>query len=113
MCGIAGYVGTAQVPGERIDACLAAMRRRGPDSAGAAEFAPPDGGTVHLLATRLQIIDLDPRSDQPFRVGSKTLVFNGELYNYVELRLALERDGEAFDTGSDTEVMLRAIARRG
>src|SRR5262249_21752465 len=67
------------------------------------------GRHVELLHTRLSIIDLDPRAHQPMQVGTRTIAFNGELYNYRELRTELEREGVAFATSSDTEVLLRAI----
>jgi len=67
MCGIAGYVGPAPLPAERVARCLALMGRRGPDGGDAAHFAAPGGRHVHLLHTRLAIIDLDPRANQPFR----------------------------------------------
>lgn len=113
MCGIAGYVGGDRLSPDRTRACLGLMRRRGPDAAAEREFARPGGGFVHLLHSRLSIIDLDPRSDQPFRVGSKWMVYNGELYNYVEVRADLERRGRRFETTSDTEVLLNAIDLSG
>jgi asparagine synthase (glutamine-hydrolysing) len=113
MCGIAGYVGTRGLPRERIDRCLELMHRRGPDAAGAASVELPDGREAHLLATRLDIIDLNERANQPLRVGSKTLVFNGELYNYLEVRSDLERAGRRFATTSDTEVFLTALDEWG
>lgn len=113
MCGIAGYVGFDPPGRARVDACLGLMRRRGPDAASARSWVRPDGSQVHLLHSRLSIIDLDDRANQPFNVGSKWIVFNGELYNYVEVRAALERRGRAFATASDTEVLLTAIDELG
>lgn len=113
MCGIAGYLGR-RPPGERrVAAALAALQHRGPDNAGALRLATPDGGWCVLLHTRLSIIDLDPRANQPFAAGAGRLAVNGELYNYRELRTGLEAGGERFATGSDTEVMARAIGRWG
>lgn len=68
---------------------------------------------AQLLSTRLDVIDLTERANQPLRVGSRTIVYNGELYNYRELRADLERDGERFDSDSDTEVLVRVLARWG
>jgi asparagine synthase (glutamine-hydrolysing) len=114
MCGIAGYFGTAQLPHERIDAALQLMRRRGPDHAAARHFVTPTGRHVDLLHSRLSIVDLDPRSNQPFHIEPLWAVYNGELYNYVEVKAELERGGGApFTTTSDTEVLLRALARDG
>src|SRR5688500_13073533 len=89
MCGIAGYVGTSEIPRERRDACLALMGRRGPDHAAQQEWTTAGGNHVYLLHSRLGIIDLDARANQPFRVGAMSMVLNGELYNYRELRPAL------------------------
>ncbi len=113
MCGIAGYIGPHSIPSERIDACLRAMRRRGPDAAGVYDHRPAPGRRVYLLHSRLSIIDLDERANQPFRAGSNVLVYNGELYNYVELKQELTAAGHEFITQSDTEVLLRALAHWG
>lgn len=104
MCGIAGYIGTGDVPRERVRRCLSLMRHRGPDARGFYEHEG-SGGKVLLLHARLSIIDLDRRSDQPFQKGGAVTVFNGELYNYVEIRKRLESRGHTFCTDSDTEVL--------
>jgi asparagine synthase (glutamine-hydrolysing) len=110
MCGIAGYAGSQPLDRDAIDRSLALMQRRGPDAAASCHWQRPGGGHAYLLHTRLQIIDLDPRSDQPFRDGSKWLAYNGELYNYLEIRDELKAAcGAPFRTESDTEVLLRAI----
>jgi asparagine synthase (glutamine-hydrolysing) len=113
MCGIAGYIGSRELPAERLDATLALMRRRGPDHAAYRRFVTPAGKHVALLHSRLSIIDLDERSNQPLNVDDSWIVFNGELYNYVELKAELERGGFAFRTSSDTEVILRALREHG
>jgi asparagine synthase (glutamine-hydrolysing) len=113
MCGIAGHAGPTPVPPERVERCLEAMRHRGPDDASARSFVTPAGRRVDLLHRRLTIIDFDPRSNQPFRHGSLWVTTNGELYNYLELRAALERRGVAFRTASDTEVLAADLAARG
>ncbi|MBM3968025.1 MAG: asparagine synthase (glutamine-hydrolyzing), partial [Planctomycetes bacterium] len=71
------------------------------------------GKNAYLLHSRLSIIDLDPRANQPMRHGSKWIVQNGELYNYVELRGELIRGGAVFQTQSDTEVLLSMLDRQG
>jgi asparagine synthase (glutamine-hydrolysing) len=113
MCGIAGHFGALPVPRERAAACLALMRRRGPDAEGL--YRHESGGNhVLLLHTRLSIIDLDERANQPLRGGTKVLSFNGEIYNYLELRRSMEqRGGAPFETTSDTEVLLRQLADSG
>src|SRR3954451_21657727 len=109
MCGIAGYVGRDALAGERVQRTLALMHHRGPDDASHRAFDTPDGRRVELLHTRLTIIDLDPRSNQPMEVGGRWIAFNGELYNYLEVRRELEAAGVSFRTGSDTEVLLSAL----
>lgn len=113
MCGIAGYYGSRILGPERIQECLRRMRRRGPDHADFYHHRFSPDRSVYLLHSRLSIIDLDPRSHQPFRDGSRVMVYNGEMYNYLELRQELLAAGEEFRTSSDTEVLLRVIARRG
>ncbi len=113
MCGIAGYVGRGQLDPVRLERCLALMNRRGPDAAAQRHWVNPAGRHVHLLHTRLSIIDLDPRANQPFQIGSRWLVYNGELYNYVELKRELAAQGCRFATDSDTEVLLRAVDHFG
>ena len=112
MCGIAGYIGRDALSQSRIDDCLALMRRRGPDDATARTWLGPSGH-VHLLHSRLSIIDLDPRSHQPMHLDGTWIALNGELYNYVELRAELERAGVSLRTQSDTEVLLASIRQSG
>jgi asparagine synthase (glutamine-hydrolysing) len=114
MCGIAGYRGTAEIPEDRLQRCLALMRRRGPDAAAYHRHRGGDGIETVLLHSRLSIIDLGERANQPLRFGDKLLVVNGELYNYLELRRRLEgRGGAPFVTTSDSEVLLRLLAEDG
>jgi asparagine synthase (glutamine-hydrolysing) len=113
MCGIAGYSGPRAVDPTRIAACLALMRRRGPDHGASRQWTTRAGGHVCLLHSRLNIIDLNPRSNQPFAVGHKWIVCNGELYNYREVREALAAEGRTFVTESDTEVLLTALDQSG
>ena len=109
MCGIAGIVGGTRAQLERMSARLA---HRGPDAAGLLEHT--DIG-VRLAHTRFAILDLDRRSDQPFvsPCGRYALTFNGEIYNYVELRARLEAGGTTMRTTSDTEVLLQWLMRHG
>jgi asparagine synthase (glutamine-hydrolysing) len=110
VCGIAGYIGPRRLDEARIDATLALMRRRGPDHAAHRRFTTPDGRSVDLLHTRLSIVDLDPRSNQPFGYDGLWLALNGEIYNYVELRAEL---GHHLHTTSDTEVLVHALREYG
>lgn len=66
-----------------------------------------------LVHRRLAIIDLDERSIQPFWVRDKVLVYNGEIYNYLEVRRELEGLGQVFQTSGDTEVLARAWGDSG
>ncbi len=113
MCGIAGFIGTRRVSEETARDCLALMRRRGPDAFGLRRFTTSSGRHVLLLHSRLSIIDLDSRSDQPFNIQQSWMVLNGELYNYLEIKRRLAEAGISFHTRSDTEVFLAAICRDG
>lgn len=113
MCGIAGYQGKAPLPQARIDACLAIMNRRGPDHREARSWQAQDGTFTTLLHSRLSIIDLDPRANQPMHFDGGWIALNGELYNFVERRADLQRAGVALTTRSDTEVMLASIVTSG
>jgi asparagine synthase (glutamine-hydrolysing) len=113
MCGIAGVVRRdGAVTPDPSAALHAALAHRGPDGRGA--WRSPSGDAV-LVHTRLAIIDPGPSGAQPMATadGRYHLVFNGEVYNYRELRRGLEERGERFATGSDTEVLLRLLALEG
>lgn len=113
MCGIAGYAGPDPLPRERIEQALSLLHHRGPDHSAHRSFRTPAGRHVTLMYVRLSIIDLDPRANQPLRRGTRWLTYNGELYNYLELRRRLEREGVAFETESDTEVLVAALDHLG
>jgi asparagine synthase (glutamine-hydrolysing) len=107
MCGINAIFAYATnapaVDREELIATREAMRLRGPDGADA---WISDDGRVGLGHRRLAIIDLSPGGAQPMRRGELVIVFNGEIYNYRELRAALEARGRMFTSQSDTEVLL-------
>ncbi|HEX5425740.1 MAG TPA: asparagine synthase (glutamine-hydrolyzing) [Candidatus Acidoferrales bacterium] len=113
MCGIAGYQGYKSIDQERIDACLALMTRRGPDHQKVQQWRAPSGAHTVLLHSRLSIIDLDPRANQPMHFGHLWISLNGELYNFVERRQDLQRAGVSLTTRSDTEVLLASISTFG
>ncbi len=113
MCGIAGYFGPKKLADEKLRATLALMRRRGPDAADQWHHATPEGWHVHFLHTRLAIIDLDPRANQPYACGRGVLSYNGELYNYQELRAPLLARGVPLATTSDTEILALLLAQGG
>jgi asparagine synthase (glutamine-hydrolysing) len=104
MCGIAGIVGEYQE--NQLDAMLASQHHRGPD----ATRSYFDDGFAALGHNRLSIIDLSAQSNQPFvdNSGRYVLVFNGEIYNYIELKAELQNQYD-FKTKSDTEVLLAAF----
>ena len=109
MCGIAGIVDEQR---SSLHSMLRSLSHRGPDAAGVHELENWQCALGHV---RLSILDLDPRSNQPFRspCGRYALTFNGEVYNYVELRKELESGGVVFQTTSDTEVLLHWLIRFG
>lgn len=113
MCGIAGYFGSDSLPQARLAATLSLMGRRGPDHAAHRHWQNQAGRQIYLLHSRLSIIDLDARANQPLQVASKHLIFNGELYNYLERRAELTARGHTFATESDTEVLLMSIHHLG
>jgi asparagine synthase (glutamine-hydrolysing) len=116
MCGICGSVrlrsGTPPIDLDAFRRTRDFMARRGPDGVG--EWLSPDG-RVALGHRRLAILDLSPAGAQPMvdPSGRLRIVFNGEIYNFRELRADLERDGDRFTTQSDTEVLLALWAREG
>jgi asparagine synthase (glutamine-hydrolysing) len=107
MCGIAGYFGTKNLENDVITKTLAVLLRRGPDYQKYKKYSIDDFKSLHFFHTRLSIIDLDPRSNQPLEDSLFSLVFNGELYNYLEIKKDLESKGIKFLTLSDTEVILK------
>jgi asparagine synthase (glutamine-hydrolysing) len=112
MCGIAGFIGKREIDNGALTTCLGLMRRRGPDHGSYKHWQHPNYN-LYLLHTRLSIIDLDERANQPFNVGSKWIAYNGELYNYLEIKEGLQKQGCEFQTTSDTEVLLNGIDKLG
>lgn len=116
MCGLAGIVLRGGAPLGDATALAGvlgdALAHRGPDGAGSWLSADRAALLVHL---RLAIIDPGPSGAQPMATldGRLQIVFNGEVYNFRELRAELESRGERFTTAGDTEVLLRLIARDG
>lgn len=111
MCGI--YGSTIRYQDQQVREKLKRTGFRGPDKSGFKKF---DVGDSHVTLghNRLAIVDLDPRSNQPFNYQDKVeIVFNGEIYNFKTLRPKLEQLGYAFTTSSDTEVMCAAYLEYG
>ena len=112
VCGIFGAVGVQDLGSERWRAMADAMAHRGPDDRGLKVFADPGIVLGHL---RLSILDLSPLGHQPMASadGSCWVVFNGEIYNFREVRSELQARGHAFRSESDTEVILAAYREWG
>lgn len=110
MCGIACLIELTgrEVEPRTLQAMNDAARHRGPDAQAGAVF-----GRVGLGHTRLSIIDVAERSNQPMSRLGRHLVFNGEIYNYLEVRRDLIARGHRFTTDSDTEVLLLALVEWG
>ncbi|MBW8327099.1 MAG: asparagine synthase (glutamine-hydrolyzing) [Prolixibacteraceae bacterium] len=105
MCGILGILGFEPIEENRTKAIMgmtSTLQHRGPDGFG--YYISPD---VALGQTRLSIIDLST-GDQPFTTEKSIMVYNGEVYNYIEIRKELEQQGVRFKSTSDTEVIVRA-----
>jgi asparagine synthase (glutamine-hydrolysing) len=113
MCGICGVVGVAD---ERLARDMAGrIAHRGPDGEGVCVFDAGNGPPVTLAHRRLSIIDPTERGAQPmsWQQGRLTITYNGEIYNYRELKRELEAEGIKFHSDCDTEVLLALYARDG
>jgi asparagine synthase (glutamine-hydrolysing) len=113
MCGIAGIVSrnTALVQQQKLQSMATALQHRGPDGEG---FWMDGKNNVGFAHRRLAIIDLSSTGAQPMHYkGRYSIVYNGEIYNYIELRNELKKLGHHFSTQSDTEVILAAYAEYG
>src|SRR5205809_1599529 len=115
MCGLAGIVTSGQPVADAqalASGLAAALAHRGPDGEGL--WISPSHNVV-LAHRRLAIIDPSPDGAQPMATPDARyrIVFNGEVYNYRELRRQLEERGDRFATAGDTEVLLRLLAREG
>jgi len=110
LCGIAGWVGRP-LPGG-LDSLLNLLAHRGPDDQGSWEDPHGMAGLGHR---RLSILDLSPSGHQPMASedGRAQIVFNGEIYNFRELRKELETQGTTFRSHSDTEVLLALYRKEG
>lgn len=114
MCGIAGwqYLSGSEAPNGTLDRMAGSIRHRGPDDKG--EYREPADG-IALAHSRLSIIDLSDASHQPMLDAARriVLVYNGELYNFRELRRELQGRGHGFCSAGDTEVVLRSFIEWG
>lgn len=113
MCGIVGQIffdTEAFVNQEAMNQALWLLSKRGPDNQASMCF-----GKAHMGHARLSVLDVSDNSNQPFvdESGRYVLVFNGEIFNFRELRSELIRTGETFRTTGDTEVLQRLLIREG
>lgn len=110
MCGFIAAFTDFEFPQDSANQALLRMHRRGPDGEGEWRC-----NGVFLGHRRLAILDLDPRSTQPLHSACNrfAIVFNGEIYNYRQLRSELEKEGYGFKTESDTEVILALFSNEG
>lgn len=103
MCGIAGFYKTI-VSSDQVKTLTDNLKHRGPDDQGT--YIKGDTGLIH---TRLSIIELSELGSQPYQFDDLVLVYNGELYNYDEVREELKKNGYHFVSDSDTEVLIKAF----
>lgn len=110
MCGICGIVGSSDR--DAIERMTATLAHRGPDDSGVAHFPEV---ALDLGHRRLSIIDLSPRGHQPMagKGGHLSITYNGEIYNYRELKKSLDPERHRFESETDTEVILHLYEERG
>ncbi|HVG12559.1 MAG TPA: asparagine synthase (glutamine-hydrolyzing) [Flavisolibacter sp.] len=111
MCGIAGIISGTGHHLQRLKSATHVLQHRGPEGEG---FFTNEGATALLGHRRLCIIDLSPAAKQPMNYADRyTIVYNGELYNYIELKAELVQKGFGFTSSSDTEVVIASYAAYG
>ena len=113
MCGIAGYISISkQFTQQQLKDAAAVMQHRGPDADG---FYFSENNTVGFAHRRLSILDLSTAANQPMLSanGRYCIVFNGEVYNFNELKEQLADKGASLKTSSDTEVILELFVQKG
>ncbi len=110
MCGIAGcyYFKSLKNNHLNIKEILSKMKNRGPDHQGYFK-STKNKYLINFFSSRLSIIDLKKSSNMPFKYKNLTLVYNGEIYNYIELRNYLKSKKYTFQTNSDTEVLIKSF----
>ncbi len=110
MCGFVGFTGGIDNSNRVIEAMMDTIRHRGPDAAG--KYVD---GDIALGHRRLSIIDVSEQGNQPLysEDGNLVLVFNGEIYNYREIRAELQKQGYRFHTNTDSEVLIYGYAAYG
>lgn len=113
MCGIIGFVDFSQKSDEgQLIGMVEKLRHRGPDASGTLVLKN-DNGVIGLGHTRLSIIDLSSTGHQPMEFANLCMVYNGEIYNFTEIRKELEGFGYSFHGHSDSEVILKSYHKWG
>lgn len=113
MCGIVGYIDfTKSIPSDVISKMINTLKHRGPDGNSSIEFKK-ENYNLALGHSRLSIIDLSDKASQPMQYKQYSITFNGEIYNYAEIKDELLLKGHLFNTNSDTEVILHAFEEWG
>lgn len=113
MCGITGFIDSYKRTSKTIlDEMTATLNHRGPDDSGTALYLD-DYALVGFGHTRLSIIDLSPAGHQPMEYQNLSIIFNGEIYNYLEIKEELIDRGHRFQSTSDTEMILHAFKEWG
>ena len=110
MCGFSGYISKKKILYDEAEH-LKLLRHRGPDSSGV--FENSGSNFFKVIFNRLSIIDTNKRSNQPYKYKNLILSFNGEIYNFKNLKRELVSIGCVFETSSDTEVLIKSIYHFG
>lgn len=113
MCGVAGFIDfNGKSTKENLNIMVAQLRHRGPDDYGI-EILKKDNQIIGLGQCRLSIIDISSAGHQPMHFKNLSIIYNGEIYNYKEIRKELIAKGHTFVSNSDTEVILQAFYEWG
>ncbi|HEY5745977.1 MAG TPA: asparagine synthase (glutamine-hydrolyzing) [Chryseolinea sp.] len=113
MCGIVGFCDfNKRSNADVLQKMTQSLHHRGPDDSGTF-FEERSGFALGFGHTRLSILDLSPLGHQPMRIGKMVITFNGEVYNFMEIRERLEKEGCTFKSHSDTEMILYAFQQWG
>ncbi len=108
MCGLAAAILKRPISKKIIEETMISLKNRGPDNQEYREYKIGDY-FVYLIHSRLSIIDLSNNANQPYIYKNLNIIFNGEIYNYLEIKTELESAGYFFETTSDTEVLIKGI----
>ena len=112
MCGISGCLVKNGIKNHIIKKTLNIMKSRGPDNRSYINIPLKNNKKLSFLHSRLNIIDLNNRANQPMKFDNNIIIFNGEIYNYIELKKGFKKR-YYFKTKSDTEVLLKCYSEYG